>query len=183
MKTVAIKAEPGIDIWTPIPNFKGRYEINYHGSIRRTYKNGKQKVMKQKINAHGLLKIQLTDLNGHRKEYRVHVLMAETFLPPKPHPKMVLYHKNGVKLDNAIGNISWISRSKLAKKTGAESRRKPVIKKDKNAEIIDFYSSARDAARHNFMSRQTITDRCNGKCKSFFAPDGYRYEWDTEKGA
>ena len=173
-----IKIEPGHDIWTPLPRFNGRYEINYHGIIRRTYKNGKQRIMKQEINDNGVPIVQLTDLEGHRKEYRVHVLMAETFLPPKPHPQMVLYHKNEIKKDNVIGNIDWISRSKLGKKTGGNSRRKPVTKKDKDGEIVACYPSARDAARNNFMSYQTVMDRCNGKCKSVFAPDGYKYEWD-----
>ena len=31
------------------------------------------------------------------------------------------------------------------------------------------------------MSYQTIADRCNGKCKSAFAPDGYAYAWEDEK--
>jgi len=177
------KPEPGSDIWTPLSKFIGRYEINYHGNIRRLYKNGKKKIMVQEVNDDGVKIIRLTDASGRRKEYRVHSLMAETFLPPKPHPKMVLYHKNTVKADNVVGNIDWISRSKLGKKTGGDSKRKPVVKKDKDGESISFYPSARDAARNNFMSYQTVIDRCNGKCKSLFAPDGYRYEWDDVEEA
>lgn len=178
-----VKHEPGHDIWTPLPDFIGIYEISYHGKIRRTYKNGKYKIMYQTVDHNGVPTVQLTDLDGHRKEYRVHVLMAKTFLPPKPHPQMVLYHRNEIKKDNVIGNIDWISRSKLGKKTGGNSRRKPVVKKDKIGEIIEFYPSARDAARNNFMSYQTVIDRCNGKCKSIFAPDGYKYEWDDVEEA
>lgn len=48
-------------------------------------------------------------------------------------------------------------------------------------EIVDVYSSAREAAKKNFMSRQTITDRCNGKCKGAFAPDGYAYAWEDSE--
>ncbi len=31
------------------------------------------------------------------------------------------------------------------------------------------------------MSYQTIIDRCNGKCKSAYAPDGYAYAWDDKE--
>ena len=31
------------------------------------------------------------------------------------------------------------------------------------------------------MSRQTVTDRCNGKCKKAFTPDGYEYAWEDKE--
>lgn len=31
------------------------------------------------------------------------------------------------------------------------------------------------------MSYQTIIDRCNGRCRSAFAPDGFAYAWDDDK--
>ncbi|MFR5969593.1 MAG: hypothetical protein ACLUGF_00520 [Clostridium sp.] len=33
------------------------------------------------------------------------------------------------------------------------------------------------------MSYQTIIDRCNRKCKSAFAPDGYAYAWDDKESS
>ena len=36
----------------------------------------------------------------------------------------------------------------------------------------------REAARRNYMSYQTVIDRCNGKVKKSVAPDGYDYIWD-----
>ena len=31
------------------------------------------------------------------------------------------------------------------------------------------------------MSYQTVMDRCNGKVKGAFAPDGYAYAWDDSE--
>lgn len=31
------------------------------------------------------------------------------------------------------------------------------------------------------MSYQTIIDRCNGGCKSAFAPDGFAYAWEDSR--
>lgn len=53
-----------------------------------------------------------------------------------------------------------------------------------------IYRSAREANRQNYISRQSVTDHCNGqrtrdgkpeKLKSVFAPDGYAYSWDDER--
>lgn len=62
-----------------------------------------------------------------------------------------------------------------------EIERKPVAKIDSSGEIVAFYSSAREAGRENYMSYQTIIDRCNGKVQGAFAPDGYAYSWDEDR--
>ena len=107
-------------------------------------------------------------------------VMAKTFLGPVPEG-CVPYHKNGCQSDNYINNIAYISKIELGKKTGANSRKKSVVKIDCTGEIVDVYSSAREAARKNFMSYQTVIDRCNRKCKSAFAPDGYAYAWEDSE--
>lgn len=74
------------------------------------------------------------------------------------------------------------SQRMIVKLTGdGKSRRQPVAKIDCNGEVVEVYSSAREAARKNYMSYQTIIDRCNRKCKSTFAPDGYAYAWDDKE--
>ena len=65
--------------------------------------------------------------------------------------------------------------------TGAKSRRRPVAKLDAGGEVVEVYPSAREAARRNYMSYQTVIDRCNGKVKGAFAPDGYAYAWDDSE--
>ena len=37
---------------------------------------------------------------------------------------------------------------------------------------------ARQAAKENYLSYQTVMDRCNGKIKKPFALDGHTYQWD-----
>ena len=43
---------------------------------------------------------------------------------------------------------------------------------------MEIYPSAREAAKKNHMSYQTVMDYCNGKRKGAFAPDGYAYAWE-----
>lgn len=125
----------------------------------------------------GELVTRLTDENGKRKEERVHRLVAETFLR-KPKQNEVLRRINGIKTDVFIGNLEWIDRHKLGELTGPHSRRKPVVKANTDGEELECYTSAREAARQNYMSYQTVMDYCNKKNKKKVAPDGYVYKWD-----
>lgn len=151
------------------------YEIDQFGNVRRIYKT--KRVPMAPTLKRGIYVIRLMDGNGKRKEERLHKLVARTFLPPTK-PGQVLYHKNRNRRDNAATNLAYIDRRNLGQMTGAKSRRRPVAKIDDRGEVVAVYTSAREAARQNFMSYQTVMDRCNGKVKSLYALDGHRYQWD-----
>lgn len=58
-----------------------------------------------------------------------------------------------------------------------------TLKLDSCGQDVEYYRSAREAAKKNFLSRQAITDRCNGKTKRGPAPDGYEYAWDNSEAS
>lgn len=153
-----------------IPGYAGRYQVNVMGQI---LKNGRP--MKPTFKR-GKYEIRLMDENKKRHSHCVHKIVAQVFLPQQS--GMVLYHKNGDLSDHCVNNLEWITRQELGKKTGAMAKRKTVLKIDRGGNIIKIYPSARSAARDNFMSYQTVIDRCNGKVKGKYAPDGFRYIWD-----
>lgn len=170
-----------IDTWTNIPGYDGKYQADKEGNIQHVYSSGGARLMKpyhKKMSGSQRLVVKLTK-NGKAKEEIVLNIMARTFLGPAP-AGHVPYHKNGCQNDNYINNIAYISKKELGQRTGAMSRRKPVAKIDQAGDVVDVYSSAREAARKNYMSYQTVIDRCNGKCKSALAPDGYAYAWEDE---
>lgn len=127
-------------------------------------------------NGRGLF-VKLTDENGKGRSVSVMGLMAETWLGGK-RPGMVPYHKNGDLTDNWAGNIAFTSRRELGRKTGAKAGRIPVVKVTPEGEIVAAYSSAREAAKANHMSYQTVLDRCNGKVKKPFALNGHTYQFE-----
>lgn len=176
-----------VDMWKDIQGFNGRYQVSYSGEIRRVYKSGKTKVLAQfkkagkaKTIYRDRLLVHLTDDSGKDFTIMVHQIVAKHFLG-KPKAGQVPYHKNGCVMDNWASNLEYIDKKKLGQLTGASSRRQTVIKIDRDGETVDCYSSAREAGRNNFMSYQTIMDRCNGKCKKAFAPDGYEYAWEDKE--
>lgn len=171
-----------VDTWKDIPGYDGKYQVDIEGNIRRVYKSGKTRPMtayKKSMTGSQRLIVKLTKC-GKPKEVIVLQVVARTFLGACP-AGCVPYHKNGVQSDNYVNNIGYINRTELGRLTGAKARRKPVAKIDCSGEAVEIYSSAREAAKRNHMSYQTVIDRCNGKCKSAFAPDGYAYAWEDKE--
>ena len=168
-----------IETWRDIQGYDGRYQVDREGNIRRVFPSGKTRLLQphhKKMAGSQRLIVHLSH-NGKQKEVIVMQIVARAFLGPCP-KGCVPYHKNGCQSDNYVNNIAYIDRRQLGKMTGAMSRRKPVAKIDQNGEIVDVYSSAREAARKNYMGYQSVIDRCNGKIKRI-APDGYFYKWDS----
>ena len=168
-----------IETWKDIPGYNGKYQADCEGNIRRVYKNGKTKMLTPYLKNQRKRKVYVVKLtiDGKSKEEIMLGLMARTFLGPAPKGH-VAYHINGCKSEHNIQNIAYISKKELGKLTGARARRQAVAKIDSNGEIVDVYSSAREAARNNYMCYQTIMDYCNGERKGAYAPDGYAYAWE-----
>lgn len=163
-------------VWYDIPEYDGKYQINLYGHIRRALKNGRYKEL------HGYIK----NSNGRRvvklncKEKVVMHLMRDTFIGQLP-DGYVLYHKNGILSDDTFSNYGIATRQELGRLTGTWNEcEMPVVKINSDGEVVEFYKSAREAGRKNFMSYQTILDRINGKVKSLYAPDGYVYVQDSD---
>ena len=177
------------DTWRDIKDFDGKYQVSFSGQIRRVYKSGKTRILKPYTSSKGSKKYKRTKQklyvgltkDGKKKVFLVHQIVAEHFLP-KPKKGQVIYHKNKMLSDNWANNLAYISREDLGRLTGAGSRRKPVVKINRDGEIVDCYTSAREAGRQNYMSYQTVMDKCNltSVKRSIFAPDGYAYAWEDD---
>ena len=156
------------------------YQVNQMGGIRRVWSKKYTPMTPYKVCRHGntYYVVKLSDGTGKSTAVKASYVVARAFLPPKPSPNHVLYHKNGDIDDHCARNLGWITRSALGKKTGAQSRRKPVSKMDRDFNIVETYTSARAAGRANFMSYQTVMDRCNNKVKNEFGLTGYTFRWD-----
>ena len=88
----------------PIAGYKD-YLINLDGMVYST-KHDKIRVMKPQLNKWKYPSVRLWD-HGNNTRLRVHVLMAENFLPERPSVAHVVRHLDGDKTNNHILNLAW----------------------------------------------------------------------------
>jgi len=81
-----------------------------------------KRVMKGKTNRGGYKQCTLTK-DGRSQTKEIHRLILLSFDPIPNHEEMYTNHKNGIKTDNRISNLEWVSRSENTKhsyKTGLQ---------------------------------------------------------------
>ena len=106
------------EIWKDIAGYEGLYQISNKGRVKSlnrlvkdTTKDRVQKIrgriLKYCDNGKGYKMVYLNK-NRERKNYYVHRLVAETFIPnPKQLPEV--NHKDLNKANNKISNLEWIT--------------------------------------------------------------------------
>lgn len=103
------------EIWKPIEGYEGLYEISNLGRVKslgRTNRGGTkpEKIMRQQKQWTGYLQLGLTGLDGKQRYKKVHRLVATAFIP-NPENKPMVNHKNGIKDDNRVENLEWVTAS------------------------------------------------------------------------
>ena len=166
-----------IEIFLPIKNYEGLYEVSALGNVR----NARTKhILKQFPNNKGYLRLHLCK-NGKAKWHRVHRLVAQRFIP-NPLNKPEVNHKDGNKLNNCIWNLEWSTPSENnqhaydnglrenARKAASENAKKyfskPVIQYTLDGKFIAEYPSAHEASRQTGINRGNISACCRGERKS-----------------
>lgn len=161
------------EVWHVMKGSDGQFRISNYGRIKRIYKKSEKFMLPAIRKRCGNLVVKCW-FNGEYKSYRVKDLVAAHFLR-KPKDNEVLYFSNGIKTDCYAGNLKWIDRSKLGRKTGAISRSKEVVQLDPDTlKVIAEYRSARETARNTPYSYQSISDYCNGVRENQY---GHLFMW------
>ena len=95
------------EVWKPIKDYEGLYEISNLGRVKSlNYRGtGKGKILKNIKDRKGYLKVCLTK-NGRHKIFRVHRLVAEAFIP-NPNNYPIVNHKDEVPSNNCVDNLEW----------------------------------------------------------------------------
>lgn len=89
-------------MWKDILGFEGYYQINENGEVLNV-KTGKLRSLRVKKN--GYVDVDLYK-DGEIQWKRVHVLVAEAFIPnPENYP--IVMHKDNNKANNHVSNLKW----------------------------------------------------------------------------
>lgn len=115
---------------------------------------------------------------------RVHSLVAECFLEPKPKGRYIPNHKDGNKLNNNSSNLEWATYSnnlqhaydtglRTQKKDGSQSNCRSVLQCDYDGNILNEYAGARVAERATGVKAISM---CIGKRKGRAGGFVWRYK-------
>lgn len=102
-----VEAEIEGEEWRDIALPKGEgYKVSNFGRVL-SYKSGAPKLLNPVLKSKGYMSVVLYN-DGSSRIYLVHVLVASAFIP-NPKNKPFVNHKNGVKTDNRLENLEWVT--------------------------------------------------------------------------
>lgn len=108
------------EIWKDIEGYEGYFQISNFGKVKSVqriiwiegkkprYKNIRERILKTWKNNSGYEMVALY-INGIKKDRTVHRLVARAFIPNENKLPDV-NHKNGLKFDNCVENLEWITK-------------------------------------------------------------------------
>jgi hypothetical protein len=124
----------------------------------------------------GYCVIGLSNLDGKILSIHLHRLVAWTFLGPPPNPKDIVHHKDSVRNNNVLSNLSW----RTQQENTVFAKGKAVLQLDEAKNVVARFESCTLAAvavnRHSssignaivkgqrsaghFWVRETQTEKC-----------------------
>lgn len=178
--------------WKTIEHYPD-YMVSNLGRVK-SFKNGKEKILKQGINKGGYLYVVLCK-EGKMKTFNVHRLVCTAFLPNTDNLPQV-NHKNEIKTDNRIENLEYctakynsnygthnerVSITLKGRKLSQEHKNKcssslriPIIQYDLDNKMIGMWESAKQASEVWGIDSSSILKCCRGKYKTC---GGYKWKY------
>jgi hypothetical protein len=93
------------EIWKPCFNYENKYEVSNYGKIRKI--KTKRELIGH-ISSQGYRRVSLSKDNKNTNR-SIHRLVIQSFFGDSP--DKVVNHKNGIKTDNRIENLEWVTIS------------------------------------------------------------------------
>lgn len=164
-QNLSLEDMPG-EVWKDIPGFNGHYQASNMGRIK-SFKYYKAKIMSQVRQHNDYLTVVLCRSGSGTRRY-IHRIVMQTFDPDNSFKREV-DHINGIKVDNRVENLQWVTSKENKHNAISEAKYaianslmgKPVICTDMFGNETR-YASLREAARDGFC-RRCIMFCLNGK--------------------
>lgn len=158
-----------MEAWKPIVGYEGNYEVSDLGRIKNV-KRGKILIPQ---NARGYRRVDLCK-NGVRKLIQVHKMVCAAFIGPCPENQEI-NHKNGVRDDNRLENLEYLTRQnnalharRVLHRCCGEKHPRARLSNEAILEIINLYASGLNQsqiARTYSVTPRHICQIVNGKSR------------------
>jgi len=102
-----------MEAWKPIPKYEALYEVSNSGRVRRIASGGRAKIghiLTATPDACGYLRLRLCRGAKDQQMHKVHRLVLAAFIEPRG-PEWTVNHKNGVRSDNRLDNLEYLSHA------------------------------------------------------------------------
>lgn len=107
-------------VWKAVPGYGGMYYVSDDGHVfslgaRTSCGNRCPRFMKLATDRYGYRTVSLTASGGKQHKVTVHRLVAIAFLGQQDSRWKVVNHKNGIRSDNRLENLEWVTQSENSK--------------------------------------------------------------------
>ena len=143
-----------------VVGYEGLYAVTSCGKVW-SYK--RKKFLVPTYNSKGYLQVKLCK-DGKFKQYLIHRLVAEAYLP-NPENLPQVDHIDNDKTHNCVNNLQWITN----RDNNRKSKNKPILQYDLDGNFIREWSSATDVGKE---VRKNIVHCLKGRNKT-----AYGYIW------
>ena len=162
------------EVWKDINE---HYQVSSFSRVRSN-RSGSWVILTAYKTNKGYLAVTLS-INGKKKPYLLHRLVAEAFIP-NPENKPQVNHINGIRTDDAISNLEWVTNIENQihswkylnrqcphkGKFGADSTYFKVVLQIYNNRIIGRFNGAREAMRITGVHYKLISACCHDERKT-----------------
>jgi hypothetical protein len=170
-----------MEIWKDIVGYEGIYQVSNFGVVKRVkhFITKKEFILKGINNGNNYLSVNLSK-DGKKERIYIHRIVCIAFLE-NPDKKDEVNHIDGIRTNNNLTNLEWVTRSenhfhryKVLKQKGVNYgkkgilnwRSKPVNKLDLNNNIIETYPAVMEAMRITGIQESCIRACIYGRQKT-----------------
>lgn len=180
------------EIWKPIKGYEGLYEVSNFGRVRSLdmilpcVANGfkttrvRHGVLRKFHTGHSGYQYVLLLNNKHKRNFRVHRLVAQAFIP-NPQNLPEVNHKDEDKSNNRADNLEWCTSSYnhcygSTIERAADKIRKSVYQISMDGNTIQKFKSVTEAEEATGIQTSAISGCCKGSY-GYKTAGGYRWRY------